>query len=108
MAGPNVRVEGDLKIEAATYAASLGISLNALVAVALRDYLDSRKRLAATPPAEAGGRMPPPPAEASPRLPVQPQEKRQPSVPAAVLPRVGRNDPCPCGSGRKAKHCHQV
>ena len=20
---------------------------------------------------------------------------------------VGRNDPCPCGSGRKAKHCHQ-
>lgn len=21
-------------------------------------------------------------------------------------PRVGRNDPCPCGSGRKFKHCH--
>ena len=20
--------------------------------------------------------------------------------------RVGRNDPCPCGSGKKAKHCH--
>jgi uncharacterized protein len=20
--------------------------------------------------------------------------------------RVGRNDPCPCGSGRKTKHCH--
>jgi preprotein translocase subunit SecA len=19
---------------------------------------------------------------------------------------VGRNDPCPCGSGRKFKHCH--
>jgi uncharacterized protein len=23
-----------------------------------------------------------------------------------VLRRTGRNDPCPCGSGRKAKHCH--
>ena len=23
-----------------------------------------------------------------------------------VLPRVGRNDPCPCGSDKKYKHCH--
>jgi preprotein translocase subunit SecA len=23
-----------------------------------------------------------------------------------VLPKVGRNDPCPCGSGKKYKHCH--
>ena len=22
------------------------------------------------------------------------------------LPKVGRNDPCPCGSGKKAKKCH--
>jgi len=22
------------------------------------------------------------------------------------LPRVGRNDPCPCGSGKKYKQCH--
>jgi len=21
-------------------------------------------------------------------------------------PRVGRNDPCPCGSGKKYKNCH--
>lgn len=25
---------------------------------------------------------------------------------AGDLPRVGRNDPCPCGSGKKYKHCH--
>jgi preprotein translocase subunit SecA len=25
---------------------------------------------------------------------------------AAAVPRVGRNDPCPCGSGKKYKHCH--
>src|SRR5262245_32944545 len=23
------------------------------------------------------------------------------------LPKVGRNDPCPCGSGKKFKHCHE-
>lgn len=27
-------------------------------------------------------------------------------VAASGLPRVGRNDPCPCGSGQKYKHCH--
>ena len=25
---------------------------------------------------------------------------------AAAVPRVGRNDPCPCGSGKKYKNCH--
>ncbi len=25
---------------------------------------------------------------------------------AAAVPQVGRNDPCPCGSGKKYKHCH--
>jgi preprotein translocase subunit SecA len=26
--------------------------------------------------------------------------------PAEVMPKVGRNDPCPCGSGKKYKQCH--
>ncbi|HNM55641.1 MAG TPA: preprotein translocase subunit SecA [Thauera aminoaromatica] len=26
--------------------------------------------------------------------------------PATAGPKVGRNDPCPCGSGKKYKHCH--
>ncbi len=25
---------------------------------------------------------------------------------ASEVPKVGRNDPCPCGSGKKYKHCH--
>ena len=25
---------------------------------------------------------------------------------AAAIPQVGRNEPCPCGSGKKYKHCH--
>ena len=28
------------------------------------------------------------------------------SAPAAQGQKVGRNDPCPCGSGKKFKHCH--
>ena len=27
-------------------------------------------------------------------------------LPADAGPKVGRNDPCPCGSGKKYKHCH--
>ena len=29
-----------------------------------------------------------------------------PAAAAPAVPRVGRNDPCPCGSGKKYKHCH--
>jgi preprotein translocase subunit SecA len=25
---------------------------------------------------------------------------------ADAMQKVGRNDPCPCGSGKKYKHCH--
>ncbi|MDE6298780.1 MAG: SEC-C domain-containing protein [Muribaculaceae bacterium] len=30
----------------------------------------------------------------------------QPKQPAKAGPKVGRNDPCPCGSGKKYKNCH--
>ncbi len=33
-------------------------------------------------------------------------QEADPGPLADSLPRVGRNDPCPCGSGRKYKHCH--
>lgn len=33
------------------------------------------------------------------------QEKQKPQ-PVKVEKKVGRNDPCPCGSGKKYKHCH--
>ena len=28
------------------------------------------------------------------------------AVRARAVQKVGRNDPCPCGSGKKYKHCH--
>lgn len=31
---------------------------------------------------------------------------RQAKPARRVAPKVGRNEPCPCGSGRKFKHCH--
>jgi len=37
------------------------------------------------------------------------QQPAQPSPQQPVrnyMPKVGRNDPCPCGSGKKFKHCH--
>ena len=65
-------------------------SLNDVLTKALESWLPYRERhhgrqqkraLAASPPAQRPGNK----------------------SPAA---KVGRNDPCPCGSGRKAKHCH--
>jgi preprotein translocase subunit SecA len=41
--------------------------------------------------------------------PVQKGPARMQSENATVIrtqPKVGRNDPCPCGSGKKYKHCH--
>lgn len=42
------------------------------------------------------------------KLPRHIQPMRLVPTPAQMLrqpPRVGRNDPCPCGSGRKFKRC---
>ena len=35
-----------------------------------------------------------------------PAGNNAPAQPAAAGPKVGRNDPCPCGSGKKYKQCH--
>ena len=35
------------------------------------------------------------------------QEKSRPQ-PVKVEKKVGRNDPCPCGSGKKFKNCHGI
>jgi len=34
------------------------------------------------------------------------QDRNQRTEPVRVDKKVGRNDPCPCGSGKKYKHCH--
>ncbi len=34
------------------------------------------------------------------------EEPKPKMEPIRVGPKVGRNDPCPCGSGKKFKACH--
>ncbi len=64
----------------------------------------------------ASGRAGPGPGGASARTNGMPDrqgggEYHDPSVPVKqepvkVGPKIGRNDPCPCGSGKKYKNCH--
>ena len=35
-----------------------------------------------------------------------PQKEAPKAQPVRVEKKVGRNEPCPCGSGKKFKHCH--
>ena len=59
---------------------------------------------AAPAPAEAGG----PSTEAAAPTETGEVETRVDAntQAAAEVPRVGRNDPCPCGSGKRYKLCH--
>jgi preprotein translocase subunit SecA len=57
-----------------------------------------------------GGPQMPPPQQQQMGGPNQPQMPQQPRQPVQQVvrqdPKVGRNDPCPCGSGKKYKNCH--
>ncbi len=45
-------------------------------------------------------------AEGNTAAPVENQEKETPVATIVNTgPKVGRNDPCPCGSGKKYKQC---
>ena len=46
------------------------------------------------------------PGEADNRAAAQGASQRQAPTPVKAGPRINRNDPCPCGSGKKYKNCH--
>ena len=54
-------------------------------------------------PAGEGQPAGPPGPGGRPRGMIPPGGKRQP---VKAMPKVGRNEPCPCGSGKKYKRCH--
>jgi len=56
------------------------------------------------------GATPMPPTSTGPRPPAPPVASSLGRLGAqgGSVPEVGRNDPCPCGSGRKYKKCHGV
>jgi hypothetical protein len=94
-----LRLPAALKTEADTYAASLGLSLNALCAVALRDYLDARAK---------GGQAPKTAARPLPEPRPAPRHAPAPTRAPVIYtePAGGVYAPCSCGSGQKWKWCH--
>ena len=59
--------------------------------------------------AQATATEPQPPAQpqqAAPRTHVAPSQHAIPKPQDPATPEIGRNDPCPCGSGKKYKKCH--
>lgn len=83
-----LRLPPDLSAESARIADAQGISLNAFLTLGVRNWVDYQKR-----------RLPDAPTRPAPSTLAAPT--RPP-----VSGKVGRNDPCPCGSGRKWKVCH--
>lgn len=65
---------------------------------------------AANKDAEANEAQAPPAAASAQTAPSQRQPQRRaaarPTTQVRNAPKVGRNDPCPCGSGKKYKQCH--
>ena len=66
-------------------------------AEALEQRAESIANVTYTAPTETG--------EVETRVESDPRGAAFASAPAAVA-RVGRNESCPCGSGKKYKHCH--
>ena len=97
-----LRLPDGLKADAETYAAALGISLNALCSVALRDYLDARRvDLASMPVALA------PVVKSTPAVVRQKPAASMAAAPVVYAePAGGVYALCPCGSGKKWKWCH--
>jgi hypothetical protein len=83
----NLRLPADLYAEAASLAEAEGISLNAYLTLGVRNWVAYRRR---------GMQVQARPAPFAVKAPSQ----------QVVRGKVGRNDPCPCGSGRKFKVCH--
>ena len=61
------------------------------------DDLSKARTSREEPGVVGGGMMPPPQAPDMPDLP---------GIPLRNEPKIGRNDPCYCGSGKKFKNCH--
>ena len=59
-----------------------------------------------THPNEDGSASSEPSPGADPAAQVAAEMSQRAQASAAGIPRVGRNDPCPCGSGKKYKVCH--
>jgi len=72
----------------------------------VREAQEKKEKVTASRPELAQRQAAPAPAqngEQQQPLPTGPQKKPEP---VTVGEKIGRNDPCPCGSGKKYKQCH--
>lgn len=86
--------------EAKQHALALGVSLNAYILFAVSEQV-KRTRRELYAPVTTKARP-----NSKPRPPGVPEAKASPADIKRPHSKVGRNEICPCGSGRKAKHCH--
>jgi preprotein translocase subunit SecA len=104
----------EYKVEAARMFDDLQSAVRADVVNAIYHLQMRQQAPPPPPPTEAAFRHSPAPDESgngSNGSVRQQQARRRPGAGAAVATRapaakVGRNDPCPCGSGKKFKRCH--
>ena len=97
MSGPTLDTTDDGFVPGGAAGASLGVTG---VSPAVQTGV-----LGAAPGAPAGGARPAPPPSPG-RMLTNKAGEAGPAKPSAVGDKIGRNDPCPCGSGKKYKKCH--
>ncbi|OPY71951.1 MAG: hypothetical protein A4E63_01388 [Syntrophorhabdus sp. PtaU1.Bin050] len=92
MATLTIRFPDVLKDKMKVCADEMGLSLNSFVMVAIDAYLRGRAPEKVNDVKES----------------LKPESFPQVAAknPDRPIPKVGRNDPCPCGSGKKYKKCH--
>lgn len=110
-----LRLPPDLQEQAAELAQYLGCSLNALTIQALRNFIEYRNRQrparaglqATTATASTKGLVSRTTTTALAATAPRPSPASgNPTIARSSVARVGANQPCPCGSGKKYKRCH--
>jgi uncharacterized protein YecA (UPF0149 family) len=97
----NVRLPVELREDAAHVAAAMSQSLNGFIVQAVQSAVDYHGQRLYQRQRQMERAMAAVPDRASATV-VVPQR----SVSLASVPKVGANQPCPCGSGQKYKRCH--
>lgn len=85
----NLRLPAPLKQALQAYADEAGISLNTACVLAVQNFLPFAARNLRSLRLASGQRT-----------------ATAPKPTSGPVPKAGRNEPCPCGSGKKYKHCH--
>lgn len=108
-----LRLPPDLAEQAAWLAQHQGLTANAFVVAALRNWVSYQAKRAGlvpkatpTPAAPVKGVRTPPATDSDPDDEPLPGLEPGPAPAVRSVPKVGANQPCPCGSGQKYKRCH--